>query len=81
MIINRIDEFVFQTREMCYHCNRVFFELTTSTFSFNNPESMCPVCKGLGVKLEVDTDLIVSNPDLSILDGASKWWGDLRPPK
>lgn len=76
--INQIDEFLFQTREMCYHCSRVFFELTTSTFSFNNPESMCPVCKGLGVKLDVDIRLIISNPDLSILDGASKWWGDLR---
>lgn len=76
--INQTAEFLFQTREMCYHCNRIFFELTTSTFSFNNPESMCPVCKGLGVKLDVDTGLIVSNPDLSVLDGASKWWGDLR---
>lgn len=78
VVVNNTDEFVFQTREMCYHCKRIFFELTTSTFSFNNPESMCPVCKGLGVKLEVYSDLIVSNPDLSILDGASEWWGDLR---
>jgi len=76
--INDTEEFLFQTKEMCYHCNRVFFELTTSAFSFNNPESMCPVCKGLGVTLDVDVDLIISNPDLSILDGASKWWGNLR---
>mgnify|MGYP005831995189 CR=1 FL=1 len=76
--VNGTDEFLFQTKEMCYHCNRIFFELSTSTFSFNNPESMCPVCKGLGVKLDVDADLIVSSPDISILDGASKWWGDLR---
>ncbi|MFZ5354026.1 MAG: excinuclease ABC subunit UvrA [Bacillota bacterium] len=76
--ISEIDELVFQTKEMCYHCSRVFFELTTSSFSFNNPESMCPACKGLGVKLEVDVDLIVANPDKSILDGASLWWGDLR---
>lgn len=76
--VNNNDEFLFQTKEMCYNCNKIFFELTTSTFSFNNPESMCPVCKGLGVKLEVDVDLIVSNPDISILDGASEWWGDLR---
>ncbi|MDK2951796.1 MAG: excinuclease subunit, partial [Kosmotogales bacterium] len=78
VIVNRTDEFMFQTKEICYYCDRIFFELTTSTFSFNNPESMCPVCKGLGVKLEVDSGLIVSNPDLSVLDGASKWWGDLR---
>ena len=76
--INKREEFLFQTKEMCYHCNKIFFKLTTSTFSFNNPESMCPVCKGLGVKFEVDEDLIVSSPHLSILDGASKWWGNLR---
>jgi len=76
--VNQTDEFMFQTKEICYYCDRIFFELTTSTFSFNNPERMCPVCKGLGVKLEVDPGLIVSNPDLSILDNASKWWGNLR---
>ncbi len=72
------EDFLFQTKEMCYHCNHIFFELTASTFSFNNPESMCPVCKGLGVKLELDPDLIVANPNKSILDGASEWWGNLR---
>lgn len=76
--INKKEQYVFQTKETCYHCNRIFFELTTSTFSFNNPESMCPVCKGLGVKFEVDPESIVSNPELSILDGASSWWGNLR---
>ncbi len=78
VIVNQSDKFMFQTKEICYYCDRIFFELTTSTFSFNNPESMCPVCKGLGVKLEVDPGLIVSNPNLSVLDGTSKWWGNLR---
>ncbi|SES98949.1 excinuclease ABC subunit A [Natronincola peptidivorans] len=80
-IIVTIDEtegFLFQTREMCYHCKKIFFQLSSSTFSFNNPDSMCPVCRGLGIQLEIDTDLIVSKPEASILDGASNWWGDLR---
>ena len=72
------ESIIFQTKEMCYSCNHILFNLTPSTFSFNNPESMCPVCKGLGVKLEVDEDLIVQNPDKSLLDGASLWWGNLR---
>jgi excinuclease ABC subunit A len=76
--INNTETFILQTKEKCYNCDRVFFELTASAFSFNNPESMCPVCKGLGVKLEVDAGLIISNPNLSILDGASEWWGNLR---
>lgn len=76
--INDTEVLLFQTKEICYHCNRIKFSMTTSTFSFNNPESMCPVCKGLGATLEVDPELIVSNPELSILDGASAWWGNLR---
>lgn len=78
VLINGQDEFLLQTTQMCYSCDRIFFELTPSTFSFNNPESMCPVCKGLGVKLEVDAELIVSHPEMSLLDGASKWWRNLR---
>lgn len=76
--INNEDKLLFQSTQVCYHCNRILFELTPSTFSYNNPESMCPVCNGLGIKMEVDPSLIVSRPDLSILDGASKWWGNLR---
>lgn len=76
--IDQNESFLFQTKSMCYHCSRIFFELTASTFSFNHPESMCPVCNGLGVKLEVDPELIVSNPERSILDSASAWWGSLR---
>ncbi|WDV47777.1 excinuclease ABC subunit UvrA [Clostridiaceae bacterium M8S5] len=76
--INDKEKYMLQTREICYHCEKIFFKLTTSSFSFNNPESMCPVCKGLGVKLEVDEGLIVSKPESSILDGASTWWGNLR---
>lgn len=33
-------------------------------------ESMCPVCKGVGVKLEADENLIVPYPDTSLVDGA-----------
>ncbi len=67
-----------QTTEMCYHCQHILFELTPSTFSFNGPLSMCPVCKGLGKKLEPSIAHIVSEPNKSVLDGASAWWGNLR---
>ncbi len=76
--INGEDKITFQTTQMCYHCDRLMFELTPATFSFNNPESMCPVCKGLGVKMEVDTNKIITNPELSIFDGASPYWSNLR---
>ncbi len=75
---------------MCPHCNEIvpennvcscgtiYFTLTPAVLNYNHPEYMCPVCKGLGEELQVDEDLIVTNPELSILDGASPWWGNLR---
>ena len=62
----------------CPHCNAVFFELAPMLFSFNSPDGMCPDCNGLGVKLSVDPDLVVTKPHLSLLDEASPWWGNLR---
>ena len=62
----------------CPHCSIVFFELAPMLFSFNSPDGMCPDCNGLGVKLNVDPDFIITKPHLSLLDGASPWYGNLR---
>lgn len=67
-----------QTKQMCYHCHKIMFEHSPATFSFNNPESMCPVCNGYGAILAADADLIVTHPGISLLDGASPWWGKMR---
>src|SRR5512140_2249327 len=45
-------------------------EIEPRTFSFNNPHGACPTCQGLGVRLEIDPDLIVPNPDVTIEEGA-----------
>ncbi|SCY45829.1 TrmO family methyltransferase domain-containing protein [Alkaliphilus peptidifermentans] len=63
---------------VCSSCGTIFFESTPALFNYNHTEYMCPVCKGLGEEMQVDLDLIVNNPDISILDGASVWWGNLR---
>lgn len=63
---------------VCNSCGTIFFKLIPALFNYNHPEYMCPACKGLGEEMQVDVDLIVSNPDISILDGASVWWGNLR---
>lgn len=63
---------------VCSGCGAIFFALTPGLFSYNHPDHMCPVCKGLGEELQIDADLIISNPEKSILDGASIWWGNLR---
>jgi len=44
-------------------------------FSFNSPFGACPACSGLGTKMEVDPDLVVPNPKLSIAQGAILPWG------
>lgn len=49
-------------------------DIEPRTFSFNAPYGACPECTGLGHRLEVDPELIVPNPDISILDGAIEPW-------
>lgn len=63
---------------VCSNCGTIMFELTPSVFSYNNPDYMCPECKGLGETYVIDENLIVKYPNQSILDGASPWWGNLR---
>ncbi|MCT4620061.1 MAG: TrmO family methyltransferase [Marinisporobacter sp.] len=63
---------------VCSECGAIFFAMTPGLFSYNHPEHMCPVCKGLGEELQIDVELIINNPEKSILDGASVWWGNLR---
>ncbi len=51
-----------------------FEELAPRSFSFNSPYGACPRCDGLGTRFEVDPELIVPDPDLSIEDGAIHPW-------
>ena len=67
-----------QENNVCGNCGSIFFALSPALFSHNHPDHMCPVCKGLGEELQIDVDLIISDPEKSILDGASVWWGNLR---
>ncbi|MBT3313104.1 MAG: excinuclease ABC subunit UvrA [Anaerolineae bacterium] len=53
-------------------------EIAPRTFSFNTPHGACPTCEGLGNKLEIDPDLLITNKDLSLNTGAigsSEWSG------
>lgn len=75
------DELLLTEQNSCPHCELTLPPLTAALFSFNAPAGMCPECNGLGTKLEVDPDLIVEHPELSLLDGASRWWGNMRKKK
>jgi excinuclease ABC subunit A len=56
----------------CHDCGISFPEPTPQLFSFNSPLGMCPECSGLGTRMEMDPELVVPNPDLSINEGAVK---------
>jgi excinuclease ABC subunit A len=53
-------------------------EIEPRTFSFNTPHGACPDCQGLGGRLEIDPDLLIPDPDLSLAEGAiavQEWSG------
>ncbi|NLM62838.1 MAG: excinuclease ABC subunit UvrA [Mollicutes bacterium] len=64
------EEIIMSEKYACPHCDFSLPELEPRMFSFNAPYGACSDCKGLGVKLEIDVDLIVPNKDLSIIEGA-----------
>jgi excinuclease ABC subunit A len=72
------EELLLSEHNDCPHCQITLQELTPGLFSFNAPSGMCPECNGLGSRMEVDPNLIIEHPDISILDGASRWYGNVR---
>ncbi len=60
----------------CPSCGVGLPELSPQSFSFNSPLGMCVDCNGLGSSMELDADLLVPDPNLSIGDGAIEPWGD-----
>jgi excinuclease ABC subunit A len=68
------DELLFSEHFACVHCGISLGEIAPRTFSFNSPHGACPTCAGLGVKLEIDPDLIIPHKELSIAQGAIHPW-------
>ena len=58
----------------CPNGHGSFEELAPRNFSFNSPYGACETCDGLGTRFEVDPELIVPNPDLSLAEGAISPW-------
>lgn len=67
-----------QTKQKCYHCNKLMFEMTPSTFSYMDGESRCPVCNGTGKDFLLEESKVIEHPELSLLDGAASFYGKLR---
>jgi excinuclease ABC subunit A len=64
----------YSDRFMCLHCGTSMPELEPRMFSFNSPHGACPRCTGLGSQMEIDPDLIVPDPSLSLAEGAIVPW-------
>ncbi len=58
----------------CPTCGLSFDELAPRNFSFNSPYGACETCDGLGTRFEVDPEMVVPDPSLSLEDGAIAPW-------
>ena len=68
------EELLFSEHFACVYDGISLGEITPRTFSFNSPHGACPACTGLGVKLEIDPDMVIPNKELSIAQGAIRPW-------
>jgi len=67
-------EKIYSEHFACTDCGINFEEISPRMFSFNSPHGACPECNGLGSKLEIDADLVVPDPELSLNEGAILPW-------
>lgn len=70
-----------KNKNRCPVCGNLFQTLTVSTFNANTHTGACHACNGLGLLYEVDPNSIVINKNLSVLDGATSYFGKLRGKK
>jgi excinuclease ABC subunit A len=77
VVVDQVDTGEVKTYSQNFACpehGSVLPELQPRIFSFNSPHGACPRCTGLGAQQEIDPDLLVPDPDLSIDDGALVPW-------
>ncbi|HEL0582489.1 TPA: excinuclease ABC subunit UvrA [Streptococcus equi subsp. zooepidemicus] len=79
LMIDTMDgnELLFSEYYSCPVCGFTVPELEPRLFSFNAPFGSCPTCDGLGIKLEVDLDLVVPDPSKTLREGALAPWNPI----
>ncbi len=79
LMIDTMDgnELLFSEHYSCPVCGFTVPELEPRLFSFNAPFGSCPTCDGLGIKLEVDLDLVVPDPSKTLREGALAPWNPI----
>ena len=71
------EEKLFSEHYSCPYCGFTVGELEPRLFSFNAPFGACPECDGLGVKLEVDLDLVIPDQSKTLREGAIVPWNPI----
>jgi excinuclease ABC subunit A len=74
LLLNEKEERWYSQEYVCHACEVRLPELAPNVFSFNSPEGACAECSGLGMKLELDPDLVIPNRGLSLSEGAIRPW-------
>jgi len=67
---------LFSERYSCVHCGTSLPELEPRQFSFNSPYGACQACGGLGTRREVNAELVIGDPIISLLEGVILPWGE-----
>ncbi|MBS5433174.1 MAG: excinuclease ABC subunit UvrA [Firmicutes bacterium] len=79
-LVSEKRQIAFSQNYACEECGISIEEMAPRLFSFNNPHGACPTCTGLGMQMLVDPELVMPNPNLSIMDGgiSASGWGNVR---
>ena len=70
----KIEKLIFSTKFACTESGFTIEEIEPRLFSFNSPFGACEECEGIGIKLNVDPNLVIPNEKKSIIDGAIEPW-------
>ena len=70
----KLEKLIFSTKFSCPESGFTIEEIEPRLFSFNSPFGACEECEGIGIKLNVDPNLVIPNEKKSIIDGAIEPW-------
>ena len=70
----KTEKLIFSTKFACPESGFTIEEIEPRLFSFNSPYGACEECEGIGIKLNVDPNLVIPNDKKSIADGAVEPW-------
>ncbi|MEN8751686.1 MAG: excinuclease ABC subunit UvrA [Desulfobacterales bacterium] len=79
--INRQKHLTVSSRLECAYCGTHYTSPQPNLFSFNSPIGACETCRGFGRTIDIDLDLVIPEPGLSIAEGAVKPWGNPSNPR